>query len=85
MIIVALNNILPNDINNNIAKFIGIKPHPITKDLKWYIGRYQRRNRDKKLTFSKYTLNALHCIVCNCLLKGIMLKIGNEFCIKCDC
>ena len=85
MAIVAFKNILPNDINSNIAKFVGFKPHPITKDLRWYIQRYQGWNINKNTNFSKYTLNALHCLVCNCLLKGIMLEIGNEFCINCDC
>ena len=85
MEIVGLENFVQDDVNKIIAKFVGFKPHPVTKDLKRYITRYERWNIDKNATFSKYTVDALHCRLCNCLLKGIMLEMGNEFCIKCDC
>ena len=75
---VGLKHFVQDDVNNIICKFIGVKTCPITKDME----RYRRWNIDKNATFSKYTLDALHCRLCNCLLKGIMLEKGFEFVLK---
>ena len=84
MQIVALMNILDNDINNKIAKFIGVKQRPIINDLNYYISKFNFKYKDPNLTFDKYMFDILHCCSCNCLINGEMLRIHNIMCAECE-
>ena len=59
MEIVGLKNFIPDDINNLIAKFVGVKPHPLAEILEKEIGRRLRNARTSEYTAT----NALHFIL----------------------
>ena len=85
MMIVALNNILPDEINSKIAKFVDVKPHPLSVELKYLMSKFNFKRNGTGMTFSEYMfVDVLHCCSCNRLIKGKMLEIHNDLCEECE-
>jgi DNA-binding transcriptional regulator YbjK len=70
MEIVGLKNIVPDDINKLIAKFVVVKMHPRAEILKKRIEHHLRTARNPQYTAT----DALHFIIF--IKKKIMLFIG---------
>jgi len=59
MEIVGLKFFVNDDINNLIAKFVGVKPHPLAENLEKQIGRHLKNARNPQYTATE----ALHFIL----------------------
>jgi hypothetical protein len=66
MEIVGLKFFVPNEINNLIAKFVGVKMHPLAEMLEKAIKRYLKNARNPEYT----AIDALHFIL---VIKNQML------------
>jgi hypothetical protein len=94
MEIVALKHVVNDDVNQLIAKFVGIKPHKFTEEIKKLMETYQKFLYGYKvdedyviehskhighLLFHKRELRGKNCV--RCFKKKVQL---NSMCYKCD-
>ena len=85
MEIVALKNFVQDDVNKIIFKFVGVKPRPLTIELKTLVGYFENWPGDEGDTFTKYVFDEImHCCSCKCLLKGSRLKAHQGMCEECE-
>ena len=85
MEIVGLKKFVQDDINKLITKFVGVKPHPLTIELRYLISKFNFRYKNSNVAFCEYMfVEVLHCCSCQQLIKGEMLRVYNELCEECE-
>ena len=76
MEIVGLKNFVDDDVNKLIAKFVGFKPHPLTKMLKPIFNLYLKLDYEDDFEPVKLLFFRTHCYDCSVTLSEDELK-GN--------
>ena len=85
MEILGLKTFVQDDVNKLIFKFVGLKPHPLTFELKDLVRFFENWPGDEGDTFAKFVFNEiLHCCSCNRLLKGKRLQTHLGICEECE-